>query len=147
MIALKDLDLPESVSVLLSDDSTMDLAVNWDHSDPAYDGDEAGSYTFEGTLVTSDEIHNIHDLNASITVVVEETEDENGKEDPEKENGDKKDPEDENGDKKRPGKDESGGILPKTATNLFNSLLIGLIILLAGGGLHYWNRRKNHSNP
>lgn len=144
--AEKNLDLPELVTILLSDDLTMDVPVNWENSTPLYDGDTAGFYTFEGTLVLPDTVKNTHDLSASVTVVVEDDKDETGEKDPGEENGDKIDPTEKNGDKQDSDKDDSGGILPKTATNLFNSLLIGLIILLAGSGLYYWNRRRKYSN-
>ncbi|WP_060664545.1 5'-nucleotidase C-terminal domain-containing protein [Bacillus sp. CHD6a] len=39
----------------------------------------------------------------------------------------------------KPGKDNK---LPNTATNTVNVLLIGLVLVLAGGGLFFWNRRR-----
>jgi hypothetical protein len=66
-----DLVLPATVEVTLDDDSTMDLDVVWDGGTPAFDGDVAGTYAFEGTLTLIDGIANTAAYTAAVNVIVE----------------------------------------------------------------------------
>lgn len=63
------LNLPETVEVTLSDHTKAQLGVTWKCS--SYDGDTAGSYTFEGTLILTNGITNPKSLKAYVVVVVE----------------------------------------------------------------------------
>lgn len=67
------IDLPAQVEVTLSDDSTQMVDVNWDTS--SYDGNTAGTYTFEGTLVLPENSTNPNGLKASVDVIVAEAPD------------------------------------------------------------------------
>lgn len=61
------LNLPETVEVTLSDHTKAQLGVTWKCS--SYDGDTAGSYTFEGTLILTNGITNPKSLKAYVVVV------------------------------------------------------------------------------
>ena len=63
------LNLPETVEVTLSDHTKAQLGVTWKCS--GYDGNTAGSYTFEGTLILTNGITNPKSLKAYVVVVVE----------------------------------------------------------------------------
>lgn len=67
--------LPSTVPVLLKDGTTTkDLSVTWSaDSDPAYNGQTAGNYTFTGTLVlpTDGSVTNGDQLTANVTVAVQ----------------------------------------------------------------------------
>ncbi|SHJ13401.1 Ig-like domain-containing protein [Desulfofundulus thermosubterraneus] len=67
------LELPAQVEVTLSDNSTQMIDVNWDTS--SYDGNTAGTYTFEGTLVLPENLTNPNGLKASVDVIVAEAPD------------------------------------------------------------------------
>ena len=69
--AYADLELPETVKVTLSDDTTADAAITWAEGD--YDGNTAGTYTLTGTLRV-DGAENPDNLTASIQVTVKEKE-------------------------------------------------------------------------
>ena len=64
------LNLPETVEVTLSDHTKAQLGVTWKCS--GYDGNTAGSYTFEGTLALTGGITNPKSLKAYVVVVVED---------------------------------------------------------------------------
>ncbi|WP_245719373.1 leucine-rich repeat protein [Pelagirhabdus alkalitolerans] len=68
--AMSDLALPEEVDVVLSDDSTEEIAVNWNDGEPVYDGMSSGSYVFTGTLQSQADFTNPNDIEASVTVEV-----------------------------------------------------------------------------
>ncbi|MBU9722450.1 MULTISPECIES: LPXTG cell wall anchor domain-containing protein [Bacillaceae] len=38
---------------------------------------------------------------------------------------------------------EDGHILPATATNSYNYLVVGFIVLIAGSAMYFWNRKKS----
>ena len=67
----EDLDLPETVTVVLSDGSTEKAGVVWEK-----DGylPEVGTYTISGILTLPDGVENPENLQAEATVVVEEQE-------------------------------------------------------------------------
>lgn len=62
------LNLPETVEVTLSDGTAVQAAVTWDVS--GYDGDTAGVYTLEGSLVPSADYTNDLAVKVSIAVTV-----------------------------------------------------------------------------
>ncbi|MBS4012262.1 MAG: Ig-like domain-containing protein [Bacteroidetes bacterium] len=68
--ALEDVNLPETVFVLLENSSWNYLEVTWDGGTPEYNALAAGSYDFEGTLTLIEGIINPYDAKAYITVVV-----------------------------------------------------------------------------
>ncbi len=68
--AFDKLDLPETVTVTLSDNTTAELKVTW--SDAGYTADKAGVYTLTGTIETGDEYTNSQNLTASIKVTVKD---------------------------------------------------------------------------
>ena len=63
-----ELNLPETVEVTLSDRTKADLGVRWECS--SYDGNTAGSYTFEGTLALTNSITNPKSIKAYVVVIV-----------------------------------------------------------------------------
>ena len=63
-----DLNLPDTVEVTLSDDSKVDLAVEWAEDD--YDPDKAGENTLEGVLKLVEGLTNPDGLKAQIKVIV-----------------------------------------------------------------------------
>ncbi len=65
-----DLPLPEEVEVNLSDDSTMDVDVDWTGAEQDYDGDTADTYALEGDLVLPEGVINPDDLKAEVNVIV-----------------------------------------------------------------------------
>ena len=70
----EDLDIPETVTATLDDDSTEEISVEWDAAAvPPYDGDEPGDYVWGGTLVDLPEgVTNPDDVEAQLTVTVGE---------------------------------------------------------------------------
>ena len=62
------LDLPEAVEVTLSDHTKAQLSVSWQCG--SYDGNTAGSYTFEGTLALTNGITNPKSLKAYVVIIV-----------------------------------------------------------------------------
>ncbi|MBS4012557.1 MAG: Ig-like domain-containing protein, partial [Bacteroidetes bacterium] len=72
--AVENINLPEVAVVKLSDNSFVDVNVIWDGGTPAYDGDVAGTYVFEGTLVETPEVINPSNYRATINVIVFDTE-------------------------------------------------------------------------
>lgn len=62
--------LPSTVEVSLDDNSTQNLAVSWDSGKPAYNKDQAGEYTFTGTLSLPANVTNTSDLVAVVRVIV-----------------------------------------------------------------------------
>ncbi len=67
---LEDVNLPETVFVLLENSSWNFLEVTWDGGTPEYNALAAGTYEFEGTLTLIEGIINPYDAKAYITVIV-----------------------------------------------------------------------------
>lgn len=70
---ISDLNLPDKVSVDLSNSSTTSAAVVWDHGNPEYNGNTEGIYTFTGSLKLSDGVTNENELSAKVNVIVGQT--------------------------------------------------------------------------
>ena len=68
--AFDKLNLPETVTVTLSDNTTADLKVIW--SEAGYAADKAGVYTLTGTIDTGDKYTNSKNLTASIQITVKD---------------------------------------------------------------------------
>ncbi len=68
---LSEVGLPLTVNVTLSDGNTTVLTVIWDGGTPEYDGNNAGTYVFTGTLELIVGIGNPYNLIASVNVIVE----------------------------------------------------------------------------
>ena len=64
----QDLNLPETVTVLLSDGTSKEVAVSWDAS--TYDPQTSGAQTLTGTLEDLGDVVNTLDVTAQVTVVV-----------------------------------------------------------------------------
>ena len=64
----QDLNLPETVTVLLSDGTSKEVAVSWDVS--TYDPQTSGAQTLTGTLEDLGDVVNTLDVTAQVTVVV-----------------------------------------------------------------------------
>ena len=71
--AKSSLDLPKTVEVTLSNGKIATLSVNWVCD--TYDGNKAGDYTFEGTLLLTDGITNPKSLKAYVVVKVQPKQD------------------------------------------------------------------------
>lgn len=71
--AKSSIDLPKTVEVTLSNGKTAILSVNW--ACDTYDGNKAGDYTFEGTLLLTDGITNPKSLKAYVVVKVQPKQD------------------------------------------------------------------------
>lgn len=67
--AKSSLNLPKTVEVTLSNRKTATLSVNW--ACDTYDGNKAGDYTFEGTLLLTDGITNPKSLKAYVVIKVQ----------------------------------------------------------------------------
>jgi uncharacterized protein with FMN-binding domain len=67
------LKLPETVEVTLSNNKKVNLSVHWNCD--KYDGNTAGDYTFEGTLLLTDGITNPKSLKAYVVVKVQPKQD------------------------------------------------------------------------
>ena len=67
------LKLPETVEVTLSNNKKVNLSVHW--TCDKYDGNTAGDYTFEGTLLLTDGITNPKSLKAYVVVKVQPKQD------------------------------------------------------------------------
>ncbi|MFD0869581.1 family 10 glycosylhydrolase [Paenibacillus residui] len=65
-----ELNLPSSVKVTLSDETTTDAAITWDNGTPAYNGHQAGTYVFVGKLKLPDGVGNPDDIQAAVNVIV-----------------------------------------------------------------------------
>lgn len=70
--ALGAVGLPDTVTITLSDDSTIDVEVSWDIESANYDGNVTGTYTFYGTISLPENINNPDNLIASVNVIVPE---------------------------------------------------------------------------
>jgi FOG: WD40-like repeat len=69
--ALGAATLPQTVTITLSDNTTVSAPVTWDNnSTPTYNGSVAGTYSFTGTITTPDGITNPNNVKASVKVVV-----------------------------------------------------------------------------
>ena len=66
----EEVNLPETVKVTLSDDTTVDVSVTWNNGNPAYDGNKSGVYIFNGVLDLPPSILNPDGLEAVVNVVV-----------------------------------------------------------------------------
>ena len=71
--AKSSLDLPKTVEVTLSNGKIATLSVNWVCD--TYDGNKAGDYTFEGTLLLTDGITNPKSLKGYVVVKVQPKQD------------------------------------------------------------------------
>jgi len=69
---LSSTNLPATITVIMSDDTTQDITVAWDGGTPEYDGNIAGTYVFFGVLTLPENITNTNDVKASINVIVQE---------------------------------------------------------------------------
>ncbi len=69
--AFADIGLPENVTATLSDESTMDLEINWSAAEADYDGETAGTYALEGELVLPTGVTNPAEVKAAVNVIVE----------------------------------------------------------------------------
>ncbi|CUU46160.1 N-acetylmuramoyl-L-alanine amidase family protein [Clostridium beijerinckii] len=72
-----DIGLPDTVDVGLSDNTTTSAAVVWNDGNPAYDGDTLGTYTFTGTITLSEGVINPNNLEASVNVIVKDSDEGN----------------------------------------------------------------------
>lgn len=68
--AASKLDLPTTVDVTLSDNTKLAAAVIWDQSTPAYNGNQSGTYRFQGKLALPDGITNSDDWKAEFEIKV-----------------------------------------------------------------------------
>lgn len=66
------LALPATVEVTITGGTTTEVDVAWDGGTPTYDGTEAGTYTFKGTLTPPTGMSNPSGLAATVQVVVSE---------------------------------------------------------------------------
>lgn len=128
-------------SIILSEEN------NWKHtfnSLPVYldqDGEEAIEYTIDEIDVEGYEKTISGDQNEGFIVVNKEIiEDETDKTDETDETDETEDPVIDGDD------NDDGKVLPKTATNVFNLLLIGFSILLISGIMYAFSRRKSIEN-
>ena len=69
---LADAGLPNTVECTFDDGSTGDIDVTWNAGTPIYDGGTAGNYVFVGTLSPGNDVLNVDNLQASVTIVVAE---------------------------------------------------------------------------
>ncbi|OAV40062.1 leucine-rich repeat protein [Clostridium saccharobutylicum] len=65
-----DINLPETVTIDLSNNTTTSAAVSWDYDGANYDGDRAGTYRFVGEFELPDGVTNPNNLQASANVIV-----------------------------------------------------------------------------
>lgn len=131
---LNDINLPEKVSVKLSNGKTTELAVIWDDGNPSYDANQADTYKFTGTLQLDNNIENNEELAAFIDVIVKDDESDD------KTNGTTPGPGTDNG--TNDSSTDDGKQLPKTATHMYTALAIGTIILLLGLVTYFIRRRQ-----
>ncbi len=66
-----ELDLPKTVTVTLSDNTTREIAVDWSGE---YDASKAGEYTLTGILAAGEDYENPENIQAAVKIVVESTE-------------------------------------------------------------------------
>lgn len=163
---LESLDLPKQVQVTMNDDDPIAVNITWDLENAKYNGNQAGTYTFEGVLDT--EISELKDLTISVNVIVapqeqpeepDESDDDDKKE--EQDDSDKKGDENddpkisdpnhdltndkETGDEVKGDSDkkgEDGKVLPSTATNIFKMLGIGILLFVVGLGLVFIRKKS-----
>ncbi len=129
--AFDKLDLPETVTVTLSDNKTVDLKVTW--SDAGYTADKAGVYTLTGTIETGDEYTNSQNLTASIKVTVKDKAGD-GQKPGDGDNGG-------NNGGSNAGNSDSKGDAPKTGDTAQPFVLL-MIALLAAGAVTVTFRKK-----
>ena len=143
---IDELELPQKGEIVLTDDSTMTVPIDWNKGEPVYDKDKPGEYMFTGALQLPDDIVNEDNIRPEITVHVKDTEEKPG-EDEDKEKDEDEDKEEEITDDKDKKDPEDGKELPKTATQNYNILLIGSIALLIGLSMYLWYsyRRKKRN--
>ena len=67
---IEEIGLPTTVEVTLDDDTTATLNVTWDGGTPAYDGNTAETYVFEGTLELVAGVANTAGETATVNVTV-----------------------------------------------------------------------------
>ncbi|AOM81737.1 Ig-like domain-containing protein [Salisediminibacterium beveridgei] len=118
----EDLELPEEAMITYEDDSEQAYAVEWVSSDPDYDGDSEGTYTFTGMLQDR-ETDEFSEVTIDVIVLPAEKEEEMTEE---------KEPEE---------------ALPQTNQNMNMSLyLAGALFILLAAGLAVRNRRTGTAN-
>ncbi|WP_062047432.1 Ig-like domain-containing protein [Bacillus sp. JCM 19034] len=66
-----ELELPEQVEITLNNGEVVKVDVTWNEGDPQYDGMQAGTYPFIGTLEWSSELQIVNPNNLQATVEVE----------------------------------------------------------------------------
>ncbi|MTK12906.1 MAG: cell wall-binding repeat-containing protein [Clostridiaceae bacterium] len=67
---IANVGLPGTISITLSDNTTVSATVTWDGGSPAYDGNKEGTYTFSGTINLPEGVSNKNNLKASVNVKV-----------------------------------------------------------------------------
>jgi uncharacterized protein YcfL len=68
---LNMLNLPQQATITLDDHTTLKVSVTWDGGTPAYKQNQAGEYTFSGTLSLPTDVLNDSQLKATVKVIVE----------------------------------------------------------------------------
>lgn len=144
---LKDINFPSDIEVTLSDETTITVPVTWDGSNPVYNEKTPGTYTFTGTLDPSS-LENVSNIEAHIPTVKVTVEEEQVATTPTKDEGDNDTDKDETDKETGPkgadgenGKDESGGELPKTATNMMNIIIAGILSITVGTCIIIFRRK------
>lgn len=154
---LDNLTLPSDVQVSLDNGDVVSLAVSWNLDDTNYDGSIPGEYIINGTLQLDEEqsISNSANIQPTQTIKVNKIDNQNddeenneddeieGNDDDDTENNDDSSSTNDNSSHQNEQKQE-GNKLPKTATNIGNVLIIGLIVLFIALSLLFISRiRKN----
>jgi hypothetical protein len=66
----ENIGLPIQIEVTLDDGSKVSVDFDWDGGTPDYNGNQAGTYTFTGTLTLPENVTNKQNLTASVKVIV-----------------------------------------------------------------------------
>ncbi len=66
------INLPDIVSVTISDDTTQDSEITWDDGTPEYDKKTSGTYVFSGDLTSPQDVINADKIKATVNVIVGE---------------------------------------------------------------------------
>jgi sugar lactone lactonase YvrE len=69
---LASLNLPNTISLNLSNSTTSSTAVTWNSGTPVYNGNTSGTYAFSGTFSVSENVSNPNNVKAAVNVVVGE---------------------------------------------------------------------------
>ncbi|WP_217587852.1 leucine-rich repeat protein [Lentibacillus saliphilus] len=147
---ISELDLPTTIEVTFSDESTLEVPVTWKASETTpYDGNKAGEYMFIGKL--SEDVWNPNNLFATIQVnVTEQEKDAPKEEDPDEEQEEKdtikkeKETDDSSDVTALPDKEneQKGDKLPSTATSMYSWLSVGGLLLILGVAVMWRSKRK-----